>query len=110
MQNNNMSADLASRLAGNNGQIDINVYRKKDPDQQYKGWGYALNNLMRNPNLLNGGLFGSGLNINTQSFLPQNSENTTIGNGYKQNLLGNIGQVGLPFVADLIWGNKYENK
>ena len=36
MQNNNMSADLASRLAGNNGQIDINVYRKKTPSSNIK--------------------------------------------------------------------------
>lgn len=108
MQNSNVNNDLANRLTGNNGAIDVNIYRKKDPQQQYRGWGYALNNLMRNPNLLNGGLFGNGLNPITQSFLPQNSEHSTIGTGYNQNLFGNIGQVGLPFVADLIWGNKYE--
>ena len=82
MQNSNVNNDLANRLTGNNGAIDVNIYRKKDPQQQYRGWGYALNNLM--------------------------SEHSTIGTGYNQNLFGNIGQVGLPFVADLIWGNKYE--
>lgn len=32
MQNSNVNNDLANRLTGNNGAIDVNIYRKKDPN------------------------------------------------------------------------------
>jgi hypothetical protein len=79
--------------------VDVNLYRKKDPDQNYSGWGYALNNLMRNPNLL------GGLRMPQESLIPQDNPMNRLGglNG------GGLAQVGLPFMADLIFGNKYRN-
>ena len=74
--------------------IDLNIYNKKDPAQDYNGWGYALNNLMRHPNLL------GGMRFPQESFAPQEGQSNPFGGALS---------VGLPFMADLIYGNKYRN-
>lgn len=82
-------------------QIDLNLYKRKDPNQNYGGFGYALNNLLRNPyaqNMLSmpaGGGYGE-----RESFIPS-------GNEPRYGLLGNVGRLGMPFMADVIYGNKY---
>ena len=88
--------EFATQLAGKE-PIDINIYKKKDPEQDYSGFGYAINNLFRK--IGNGGL---------GSFDPIKTEGAGIGYGNTNgNYLGSMAQIGLPFVADLIWGNKY---
>lgn len=86
--------DFANNLANNS--IDVNIYRKKDPEQQYGGFGYAMNNLLRNigNNMGRNNMFGG------ESFLPTGRP--------AQSPFNTIGSVGLPFIADMIWGNKYE--
>lgn len=80
--------NLARKLAGEQKGLtnnDINQINQNDRDEEYKGFGYAMNNLLRG---------SSGI-------LP---------NGNNSNPLGNILNAGLPFLADLFYGNRYENK
>ena len=74
--------DFVNNLA--NSSIDVNVYRKKDPEQQYGGFGYAMNNLMRG--------------IGSNNIFP----------GGNMNPINGLFRVALPFTADMIWGNKYK--
>ena len=84
---------LAAQLANEN-TLNLNVYKKKDPEQQYSGFGYALNNLMRNNPLSNISNYSSGLGY----------PSPMMGLG----VIGNVLGAGTNFLADMIWGNKYE--
>ena len=88
--------EFAAQLAGSE-PIDINIYKKKDPEQDYSGFGYAMNNLFRK--IGNGGL---------GSINPIKTDGAETGYGNPNgSYFGTIAQIGLPFAADLIWGNKY---
>lgn len=73
---------------------NINTTTKKDPEQDYSGFGYALNNLFRSGALNNGlgGLLGGNIGNNELVF----------GNN-QQGMYSNL----MPFLADYFWGNKY---
>lgn len=78
--------------SNNDYNYNLNYTMKKDPNQDYSGFGYAMNNLLRSGALNNGlsGLFGGYGNSAPYSHDSQ---------GMYSNLT--------PFLADYFFGNKY---